>query len=406
MALVRKDAQVDCTLEHAAAQPRASDDRVSKTAECDPLWPLSMVQTGTDASNNVTPVGADIAQDSVHLLPALHSKQTKRVPLPTAAMARLLGGEPGFYIVQDVMSRFDLEALLLQQPVDAVLKHFRDVNLHLSRYCKPGQLVVLSDPRKSGWRAEEAVLKQVAAKVNDVVQPMTEDEAAFMVRHQLQIQSFLTQGQGTLGEVIFSNHLGHIQNLLSQLEEMHPRTFQPQKGLNIQEFFTIRQELLAQFHQSLSTLVTRGAGAPESPLATLRGYGGHGPIHHWSKAGAPGGLMGYATHIDSVAPACRYLKNGGWLGIALKDCSAARKISALCRIGREAECHSVCLSDSRTWGVDLNGSAKVRADAEAGVWVALGLEANEKLACALVISEGLMSSGQAKLAQQIYKVRL
>lgn len=257
----------------------------------------------------------------------------------------------------------------------------------------------MSDPRRIGWRGEEALLKQVARRVNDIVQSMNDAEAAFMVRHQLQIQSFLTQGQGTLGEVIFSKHLDHIQSVLGQFEGLHPRLFEPHNGLNSQTFFELRHGLLSQLHQSLGPLVVKDVGMTERNVRAKVSSRAQAYFQHWSQVGAPGEVVGYATHLESVAKASTYLMAGGWLGIALRDCTAARKIAALCRMGREHECHAVNLCDSRSWGIELNGPRRV---AEVGVWVALGVGLNERLACALVITPGF---GPAALpSEQIYQV--
>jgi hypothetical protein len=36
-------------------------------------------------------------------------------------------------------------------------------------------------------------------------------------------------------------------------------------------------------------------------------------VHHWSKAGGPGQIAGYATHLDKVARLGKYLKRVGML---------------------------------------------------------------------------------------------
>ena len=58
-----------------------------------------------------------------------------------------------------------------------------------SAYAKPGQMIVLSDPNNSQCTREEALLMEVAASVNAALEPMSEEEASFMLRHREEIES-------------------------------------------------------------------------------------------------------------------------------------------------------------------------------------------------------------------------
>lgn len=305
------------------------------------------------------------------------------------------------------MTRGELQAQLFERAGAAEMQQFHALNPHLSDHVIPGQMVVLSDPRRVGWRGAQSLLSQVAASVNEILQPLSVADATFMACHQARIQLFLTLGRGALGEVIFSRHLEHIQHLLGQLEDLHPQTFHPQKGLEIPVFFNSRQHLFAQLHHGLQTLVANGTSLAERPALTrIVGVAAHQPVLHWTQAGTPGGVMGYATYLAGVAKASAYLKAGGWVGIALREQKAARKLWALCHIGRETHCRPVKLCSSRAWGIEVNGASKVAGPGQEGVWVALGLGAQERLACALVLSQGLAADGQTLAAKQIYQVTL
>jgi hypothetical protein len=40
-------------------------------------------------------------------------------------------------------------------------------------------------------------------------------------------------------------------------------------------------------------------------------------VHRWTEAGGVGQMPGYATHLEGVAKASKYLKYGGWVGTAV-----------------------------------------------------------------------------------------
>nr|WP_306140560.1 hypothetical protein [Pseudomonas sp. CM27] len=56
-------------------------------------------------------------------------------------------------------------------------------------------------------------------------------------------------------------------------------------------------------------------------------------VHHWSKAGGPGQIPGYATHLDKVARLSKYLEYGGYAAIGLGGASSYLKVQEVCRAG-------------------------------------------------------------------------
>lgn len=49
--------------------------------------------------------------------------------------------------------------------------------------------------------------------------------------------------------------------------------------------------------------------------------------------GCIGEIPGYATHMDEVVKAARYLKYDGYIGIALTGTASAMKVQEVCRAG-------------------------------------------------------------------------
>lgn len=328
--------------------------------------------------------------------------------------------EPGFLIVQSSLPRSELEARLFEQPNAAVLDKFRALNPQLSLFAKPGQLIVLGDPKNTQCTREEALLMEAAAKVNNALESMSDDEAAFMVRHQAEIESFLTEGSGAIGigEVMFSRHLDNLKGTLVQLETLHQRTFQQYGKLQVPEFFTERKRLMSQLHDSLGPLVHKGVGIPEHPkLKHALKISGRSLVHHWSKAGVPGSIPGYATHIEGVAKASKYIKAGGWIGIGLGAAASMLKVRETCRVGREDDCRKVTLTESGKFTGGMAGGAiagaLVAGPVAAGVCTAIGAGTAGVggLVCALVVVGGASVAGGAVgesggefVGEQIYNV--
>jgi hypothetical protein len=148
------------------------------------------------------------------------------------------------------------------------------------------------------------------------------------------IESFLTEGSTAvgIGATMFAQHLKTIADTLKDLEKLHQRTYQQHGHLQTAEFFAERKRLLSQLDNSLGPLVRKSIGLPDHPkLKTALGISSRSLIHHWEKAGAPGQIPGYATHIDGVSKAAKYVKAGGAVAIDLSATASAIKVQETCR---------------------------------------------------------------------------
>jgi len=322
-------------------------------------------------------------------------------PKPSARPA-LSSVEPGFHIVEQGMSRSALESILFPQPDPAVLDKFRSLNPQLTQFAKPGQLIVLSDPRNTQCTREEALLMEAAQKVEAALAPMSDSEAEFMVRHHGEIESFLSQGSTGvgIGSAMFGSHLKNLAETLGELEALHKKTFDKHGKLQGADFFTKRKQLMTQLDNSLSPLVRKTVGLPNHPsLRRVLGISSRSLVHHWSKAGTSGGIPGYATHIEGVSKATKVMKLGGWVGIGLGATASGLKVSEACRVGREQECEKVKLTEGGKFvgGVaasSLGPALTVKACA------AISLTPQGLLVCG-VIAAGVGAFGGAVLGEAI-----
>lgn len=86
-------------------------------------------------------------------------------------------------------------------------------------------------------------------------------------------------------------------------------------------------------------------------------------MHHWSKAGAPGQIPGYASHLDEVAKTSKFLQYGGHVGIGLGFSNSILKIYEACRAGETENCKKVRLKET---GSFIGGMAGGGAGAKVG----------------------------------------
>ncbi|RCL27009.1 hypothetical protein C6A77_10785, partial [Pseudomonas sp. AFG_SD02_1510_Pfu_092] len=78
-------------------------------------------------------------------------------------------------------------------------------------------------------------------------------------------------------------------------------------------------------------------------------------VHHWSKAGGPGQVPGYATHLDKVARLGKYLNYGGYAAIGLGGASSYLKVEEVCRAGEAGACKKVRFTETGSFAGSLGG---------------------------------------------------
>lgn len=258
------------------------------------------------------------------------------------------------------MPRGELEKSLFESPSAIVLERFRSLNPQLTQYARPGQMLVLSDPLNSQCTREEALLMEAAQEVNNALAPMSDEDAAFMVEHHEVVRVFLAESSTAvgMGSSMVSKHLGDIEKTLTNLERLHLETFQQHGKLQGAEFFAERKILLNQLDNGLGPLVRKGVGIPDHPkLKSAMGISSRSLVHHWKKAGVSGGIPGYATHIQGVARASRYMKVGGFVGIGLGASASALKVKETCRVGTATECNKVKVTEGGSFVASVGGGA-------------------------------------------------
>jgi hypothetical protein len=337
----------------------------SKRISLDSLGLMNNVEMRTSA---VTPARLSMRPDPTRLLRYLHEQELKALDPGTTATAaapaapkdtyKLFGSDkypapvplhqPGFYLVPKSITAQELEAQLFSSPASTVIAKYRALNPGLDQV-KAGQLIVLSDPNNPRCTREEALLMAAASKVNKALEPLTPEEADFMARHRPEIETFLKYGSAAIGagQSIFSNQLKGIELVLIDIEALHQNSFIRDGHLRSAQFFKERKLLFSQLDAQLTSLIKTGVGFPDHPdIKTALGISSRSLVHHWTQAGAPGQIPGYATHLENVAKASRYLKYGGWIGTAIGGGASYVKVQEVCAAGNTEACEKVRFTET------------------------------------------------------------
>lgn len=326
--------------------------------------------------------------------------------------------EPGFFIVPQTMPPAQLLALLFDDPVPAALVKFSALNPSLSNPVKAGTMIVLGDPSNKQCSFQEAQLMKAAAQVNTTLDPFTADEADFLRRHHWEISSFLSEGSTTIGigEAMFGKHLEGVRNTLANIQDLHQRNFQQHGHLQSAEFFAERKQLLTHLDNHLSPLVKKGVGLDDHPkIKTALGISSRSLVHHWSKAGGPGQIPGYATHINGVSKASKFITYGGWIGTVIGGGASYMKVRDVCAAGHAEACTKIKYTETGSFaggvlgGVATGGALSLAAGSIC-IAIGIGTLGVGGIACGVVVvgvgssvAGGLGSSLGQGIAEIIYE---
>ncbi len=288
--------------------------------------------------------------------------EQEKPPLPEAEpIFKPQPQEPGFYVVPKSTTGEKLKAALFSVQNPTVMSKFDALNPNLGKI-NAGTMIVLSDPNNLQCTREEAMLMEVAAKANAVIKEMTPEEADLMVRHREEIETFLARGATAIGvgEAIFSKHLDDVQRLMKDIEALHVRTFQATGGLKSAEFFAERKRLLAQLNTNLTALTRKSIGLPDHPnLKSALGISSRSLVHRWTAAGGADQIPGYATHIEGVSKAAKFVKAGGMVGTIIGGGASYMRVQDVCTAGDAEACRRIKFKEAGGFSGGIIGGSVV-----------------------------------------------
>ncbi|MEW9683069.1 PAAR domain-containing protein [Pseudomonas sp. TE50-2] len=271
--------------------------------------------------------------------------------MPGAIASAQVGLEPGFHIVPRSMSGPQVLAQLLAQDSTLPIARIQRLNPTFDQGFKAGEIFVLGDPdNHHACTREEADLMAAAQRAREALAELDEQEANFMMQHIGEIAGVLngaSQSMG-VGKDMLSRGLGQVGDTLKGLESLHQREFTLHGHLNSPQFFESRRALYQQLNAQLRSAFLGkylNLGGHESLRKSLN-ISTKSLVHHWSKAGTPGAIPGYATHLDEVAKMSKYLKYGGHVAVGLGATSSYMKIYEACRAGETEECKRVRFTET------------------------------------------------------------
>jgi len=313
---------------------------------------------------------------------------------------------PGFYIVPRSMSGEQVLAkLFADAPHNHLANRIKALNPTFAKGFKAGEMFVLGNLiNPTACSREEANLMAAAAKVRAALEPLSESEADFMAKHQAEIALMVGGASQSLGlsTDMLGNGLKQIDGTLRDIEFLHQREFATHGHLQRQQFFASRQQLYRQLDNQLkATFLGKQLGLGSYP--TLRqdlGISTRSLVHHWSRGGAPGQIPGYATHMDQIAKAAKYLRNGSYIGIALGGAASALKVQEVCQAGETQACQKIRFTETGSFAGALGGGAlavALASPAAGSICVALGIATGGigGVVCGLVVVGGASVAGGA-----------
>ncbi|MBA1322016.1 PAAR domain-containing protein, partial [Pseudomonas plecoglossicida] len=182
-----------------------------------------------------------------------------------------------------------------------------------------------------------------------------------------------------------------------EVDQLHKQQFAKFGHLNSPEFFASRQKLLRQLDGQLKAafLNKRLNLGPYERLRRDLKISTKSLVHHWSKAGGPGQIPGYATHLDEVAKAAKYVKYGGHIGTALGSTSSYLKVEEVCRTGETEECKRIRYTEPGSFFGGLGGGSAGAYVASKNLSLICSFGVYGRIACGVALVVGGSLAGSA-----------
>ncbi len=277
-------------------------------------------------------------------------------------------------------------------------EHFDRLNPQLGSRVLPGEMIVLGDPNAHECTSEEARLMDVAASVNQEIHELTEAEARFLSDNYAFLEFMVSSGSAGMGAGAFaiSQQLNSIKASLTELEELHRRTYTRYGQLNHEAFYSERRSIFRKLDFALGKVARSGLSLDgDASLKRALGLSSKSLVHHWKSAGV-GDIPGYSTHFSKLARAAKWSSRMGYAGIGLGFAGATLAVKQACTFGSDEDCKRAYFNEFGRFGGSTFGGWVGGAG---GVYVCIALAGATGVggvACALIVG-GSASVGGGKL---------
>lgn len=258
------------------------------------------------------------------------------------------------------MSFEQVLAHLSEQPASLPRSILQRLNPTYAQGFKAGEMFVLGDPRNGHACTRQELQAMSAAEIaRQALADLTNEEADFMMRHQAEIGGLLSDVSLSIGvaQAMMAKSRDDLNNTLRQVEILHQQQFSKYGHLRSPEFFATRKELFKRMDTQLrmSFLNKRMELGSHDTLRRDLGISSKSLVHHWNKAGGPGQIPGYATHLEKIGRMTKYLKAGGQVGIVIGAGSAYFRIREACQAGETEACRQIKFTEAGSFAGGLAG---------------------------------------------------
>lgn len=320
--------------------PEGSNRVIAPLGDMPPPWPVA-------SRSSLEPAGVSIPSAP---------------PWTSPVMVGALPGsmQPGFYVVPRSMSFPQILLELATHDSTLPISHLQRLNPTFEQGFKAGEIFVIGDPDNGrACTQEEGQLMAAAERARRALAVLDFAESDFMMEHQADIAGLLDDASLSMGvgKDMFDQGLRQVRETLSRIERLHQEEFLRHGHLKSPSFFAQRRLLLKQLDGQLKAAFLNkrlNLGTYERLKKSLN-LSTRSLVHHWSKAGGPGQIPGYATYLDKVARLSKYLKYGGYVGFGFGGSSSYLKVKDVCRAGETEVCRKVRLTEAGSFSFGVAG---------------------------------------------------
>lgn len=309
------------------------------------------------------------------------------------AEAYSIPNEALFHFVIKHQSTDQLFNSLYDHPSEKIKRHFMEVNSHLGKQVRPGQMIILTPPDTQQCTPLEGELMEAARRVDRQLEALSEEEAKVISEHYALLANVANYSSAGYGIAMnyFKVHKDHVEHILKSIEKLYIETYNHRK-FSTEEFFRMRKNLFNQLDMTLKTMVGRGSAGLNFDRRDVKrslGLSTKGLVHRLKDHPIPiSKLPEFEKNHAKVKQYGRVLKGAGYVGLALDGVQSAAKVSEACASGREDECNKTKFSQGGRLVGSIGGGAAGGALAAYGVCnIVLGLETagTSLLWCAIIV---------------------
>ncbi|AUX73170.1 hypothetical protein [Erwinia pyrifoliae] len=254
-----------------------------------------------------------------------------------------------------------------------------------TQWLKPGQLLIVADPDTTAPVTTQMLhkLRQAKQNTNNALIGVSTEDAGFLQKHYGMIAGLTSAGDkifGTAGDV-GEKYFSAIEQTLKKIEASYQNQYRTQGTLIGQQFYAERNQLLNQLKELVNKPLLKSLARhsvkfrPYEDMRRALNLSSRSIVHEWSTAGVTG-IPGYSTYVGNAAKAARFLKYGGYIGIAFSFAGTSNEVANSCSTGRESECGKIAFQEYSKFALSTGGGIAGGAwgsSAMIGVCAAVGV---------------------------------